>query len=168
MAIYLIVSAILGLFKSNLFAIFLHFAVQLLNLAVLLSYPINFFIYCRMSRSFRDAFTRLLCPSLMGPRQDRLQSIATPLLGKQPMTTNHNHYQEVTNAHTEMRLSNTEPRPPSSSVILNPTLNELPMSSLSLTAPLNGNPTKKNSVGSLGKPRVSFSDDLNPTKYTDL
>lgn len=169
MAIYLIVTAILRLFKSNLFAVFLHFAVQLLNLAVLLSYPINFFIYCRMSRSFRDAFTRLLCPSLTGPRQDRLQSIATPLLSKQSVPANHNHqHSDVTNTQTDMRSSHPDNRITASSVILNSTINELPMSTLALTAPLNGNPTKKGSVGSLGKPRVSFSNDLNSTRFTDL
>ncbi|CAF4509362.1 unnamed protein product, partial [Didymodactylos carnosus] len=34
----------------------LSLAAQILNFCVLLSYPINFFIYCRMSRAFRDAF----------------------------------------------------------------------------------------------------------------
>ena len=32
---------------------------QLVNLFILLSYPINFFIYCAMSRQFRDTFRRL-------------------------------------------------------------------------------------------------------------
>jgi len=33
----------------------------LLNLFILLSYPLNFFIYCAMSRQFRDAFCELCC-----------------------------------------------------------------------------------------------------------
>ena len=33
----------------------------LLNLFILLSYPLNFFIYCAMSRQFRDAFRELCC-----------------------------------------------------------------------------------------------------------
>ncbi|CAF0746938.1 unnamed protein product [Didymodactylos carnosus] len=41
----------------------LSLAAQILNFCVLLSYPINFFIYCRMSRAFRDAFKKLLYPS---------------------------------------------------------------------------------------------------------
>jgi len=32
-----------------------------LNLFILLSYPLNFFIYCAMSRQFRDAFRELCC-----------------------------------------------------------------------------------------------------------
>ena len=36
-------------------------ATLLLNLFILLSYPLNFFIYCAMSRQFRDAFRELCC-----------------------------------------------------------------------------------------------------------
>jgi len=32
-----------------------------LNLIILFSYPLNFFIYCAMSRQFRDAFRELCC-----------------------------------------------------------------------------------------------------------
>ena len=157
MAIYLIVSAILRLFTSSFLAEFLHFAVQLLNFAVLLSYPINFFIYCRMSRAFRDAFTKLLCPAVIGVRQERLQSIATPLLGKQGGAMTTNDQLELNNTHLVAQAPNNEGIPSSSSVILSPTTNELPMSSLT---PRNSYDTKKNSTGTSEKPRVSFGDDI--------
>jgi hypothetical protein len=165
MAIYLIVSAILRLFKSAFLAVFLHFAVQLLNFAVLLSYPINFFIYCRMSRAFRDAFTKLLCPSFIESRQQRLHSIATPLLAKHSGTLNNNDQFEHNNAHIEME------KLPSSSVILKATtttMTEVPMSLLSSTTCQNNNHLKKNSIESLGKSRVSFGDDVNPSTNTEL
>jgi hypothetical protein len=168
MAIYLIFTAVLKLFKSDLFSIFLHIAVQLLNLAVLLSYPINFFIYCRMSRSFRDAFTRLLCPTLAETRQDRLQSIATPLLVKpanQP--TNHMEVTTIINTNNK-KMSTKDPNSESSSEIYNAATNQLPMTCLSLTTPPNGITMNKTSSGSLAKPRVSFSENLSPTKFTDL
>jgi len=38
-----------------------YIAPLLLNLFILLSYPLNFFIYCAMSRQFRDAFRELCC-----------------------------------------------------------------------------------------------------------
>jgi len=38
-----------------------YMAPLLLNLFILLSYPLNFFIYCAMSRQFRDAFRELCC-----------------------------------------------------------------------------------------------------------
>jgi len=33
------------------------------NMCILFSYPINFFVYCGMSRTFRQTFTQLFCPS---------------------------------------------------------------------------------------------------------
>ena len=160
MAIYLIVSGILRLFDSSFLGNILHFSVQLLNFAVLLSYPINFFIYCRMSRAFRDAFTKLLCPSFIGSRQQRLQSIATPLLGKQAQTTANNDQLELN--HTVIP-SNIETITPSS-VILTAKSNELPMSSLT---PRTSNDAGRNSLGL----RVSFDGDSthsSNTKYTHL
>ena len=35
---------------------------QLINLFILLSYPINFFIYCGMSQQFRETFCGLFAP----------------------------------------------------------------------------------------------------------
>jgi hypothetical protein len=158
MAIYIIVSAIRRLFQLNFLANFSQFAVQLLNFAVLLSYPINFFIYCRMSRAFRDAFTKLLCASLINTREKRLQSIGTPLLAK--------HCGAITN-NIELETVRIEIMP-ASSVILNSTTNEKPIISLT---PRNSNDIKKNSIGSLDKPRVLFSDDVHQStnmKLTDL
>jgi hypothetical protein len=39
----------------------------ILNFFILLSYPVNFFIYCGMSRQFRDTFKRLFLPSSSQP-----------------------------------------------------------------------------------------------------
>ncbi|CAF1503405.1 unnamed protein product [Adineta steineri] len=147
MAIYIILMAIFRLFNKNA-PNFFNFAVQLLNFAVLLSYPINFFIYCRMSRAFRDAFTKLLCASFLNTRQERLQSMAAPLLGKQCGVTTNN---------IELKISNVETLP-ASSVILNSTANEIPMSSLISE---NNNDLKISSNGSVEKLRVSFIDDVN-------
>lgn len=165
MAIYIIVSAILRLFQSNIFSDVLHFSVQLLNFAVLLSYPINFFIYCRMSRAFRDAFTKLLCPSLIGTRQQRLQSIATPLLAKQcPTVINHDQY-ELNNTNLETKSPNNGLNT-ASTVILNTTpTNELRMSSL---VPRDSADINRSSSGSIEKPRVSFDDDANQSANTKL
>jgi len=33
------------------------------NTCIVLSYPINFFVYCGMSRTFRQTFAQLFCPS---------------------------------------------------------------------------------------------------------
>ncbi|UJR10109.1 hypothetical protein I4U23_014331 [Adineta vaga] len=159
MAIYIIVTAILRLFQSSFQSNFLQFAVQLLNFAVLLSYPINFFIYCRMSRAFRDAFTRLLCASFLNTQQERLQSMAAPLLGKQCLVVTNN---------TELKTSNMEPTMHASTVILNSPTNDIPMTSLT---PHSSNDLKANSTGSVEKARVSFSDEVNQStnmKRTDL
>jgi len=159
----LIVSGILRLFGWTIPGEFLPVAAQLLNFTVLLSYPINFFIYCRMSRAFRDAFTKLLCPSYIGSRQQRLQSIATPLLGKPSSTMANNNQYELKNTNLEAKTSYLEVQPVSS-VILIPKTNELPMSSLT---PRNSNDTNRNSMGL----RVSFDDNETKstnTKYTKL
>jgi len=36
------------------------------NTCIVLSYPINFFVYCGMSRKFRQTFAELFCPSATG------------------------------------------------------------------------------------------------------
>lgn len=162
MAIYLIVSAILSLFESSLFRTFLNFAVQLLNFAVLLSYPINFFIYCRMSRSFRDAFTRLLCPNYGESRDDHLQSVATPLINKTTATVTLTDHPTV-QSNLETKSENNEKRATSLSVIPSPAnVLEPTDSSSNLKIP------SRHSMPTATKPRVSFSDDLNPTNFTDL
>lgn len=153
MAIYLIVSGILRLFDSDFLAVFLNFAVQLLNFAVLLSYPINFFIYCRMSRAFRDAFTTLLCSSFIEARQRRLQSIATPLLGKQATTIANQEQIELN--HTVVLNINQDIKP-NSTVILNKKSDELPISSLATRTSIENN---RNTVGL----RVSFDENANNT-----
>ncbi|CAF1685093.1 unnamed protein product, partial [Adineta ricciae] len=82
MALHLIISGVIKTLQIISLAEFLNVSAQILNFTVLLSYPINFFIYCRMSRAFRDAFTKLLCPSINQPRRDRLPSATTQLLSK--------------------------------------------------------------------------------------
>lgn len=152
MAVYIIVTGILHLFRSDFLKTFLQFAVQLLNFAVLLSYPINFFIYCRMSRAFRDAFTRLLCTSFNSTRQERLQSIATPLLGKANSIANNNNI--------ELKTSSMETTIHASTVIPHSTTQEIPMMSLT---PRCSKDLKANSV--------SFSDELDhpaESKRTDM
>jgi hypothetical protein len=157
MAIYLIVSGLLRLFQWTVIDDFLRIAVQLLNFAVLLSYPINFFIYCRMSRAFRDAFTKLLCPSYIGSRQQRLQSIATPLLGKPSPSMTKNEQFELNNTNFEPKTSHLEVRP----VILIPKTNELPMSSLTPRSSSH-NDVNRNSIGL----RVSFDDNETQSTHT--
>jgi len=46
-----------------------------INTCILLSYPINFFVYCGMSRKFRQTFAELFCPSTSG-QQVVQQSVA--------------------------------------------------------------------------------------------
>ncbi|CAF0862048.1 unnamed protein product [Adineta ricciae] len=156
MAIYIIVTAILRLFQSSFLQNFLQFAVQLLNFAVLLSYPINFFIYCRMSRAFRDAFTRLLCASLFNSRQERLQSIAAPLLGKKCVVVTNN---------IEFKMANAETTIHASSVIIKSASNDIPMTTLT---PQNNHDLKTNTTGSGEKARVSFSDEVNQLPDMEL
>lgn len=131
MALYLIVSAILTAFDSKFMAVFLLYAVQLLNFAVLLSYPINFFIYCRMSRSFRDAFTRLLCPKYNQSRQGRLPASGAPLTTKPANLPTSNKNQ------IEMKKAN------------------------NVTANLTPTPVIENTKSTELSPNVMFSDNLN-------
>ena len=161
MALHVIISGLLRLINPNLFAEFLNIAVQLLNFAVLLSYPINFFIYCRMSRAFRDAFTELLCPVLFRSRQERSPSNAVQLTTKLSTTNNnnnnHHHHQqlvELNNNHQTDMINQSR-----SSVIYNNTTAETPLSSPTTTA-------KKSSIHSLGKQRVIFSDDHHNSSKT--
>ncbi len=167
MALYLIISGLLKLLEIDRFTKFLDVTVQLLNFAVLLSYPINFFIYCRMSRAFRDAFTKLLCPSINRSRQDSLPTSA-PQLIKKPHNNNNNH--ELNNTNIVMKNTNIEIQP-SSTVILSATTAETP---LSVTPPVThhtNNDEEKNSIVTLGKQRVLFRDDVNiptTTRFTDL
>lgn len=50
----------------------------IINLCILLSYPFNFFIYCGMSRQFRETFKRLFAPGRMMPTStDDYQTVAT-------------------------------------------------------------------------------------------
>ncbi|CAF2951039.1 unnamed protein product [Rotaria sp. Silwood2] len=167
MALYLIISGILRAMKSDFLANFLRFAVQLLNFAVLLSYPINFFIYCRMSRAFRDAFTKLVCPSCIRIRQQRLQSIATPLIGKQCAPMTNMDQLELNHTAIETKSSNIE-KLPLPSVILNSTTKKTCMPACnSLDYPIN-NDIKQTSVRSFGKPSVSFGDDVTQVTNTQL
>jgi len=41
----------------------LHNVSLIINLFIILSYPLNFFIYCGMSRQFRETFRRLFVSS---------------------------------------------------------------------------------------------------------
>ena len=43
---------------------------MVINLFILLSYPINFFIYCGMSRQFRETFQRLFIPGAAPPDRE--------------------------------------------------------------------------------------------------
>jgi hypothetical protein len=169
MALYLIIQGLLILLKKiDRFIDLLNTSVQLLNFAVLLSYPINFFIYCRMSRAFRDAFTQLLCPSINRSRQEQLPSPATQLI-KKPHNNNNNH--ELNDADLVMKNTNIEIRPPST-VILSTKTAETPLSLTPSTTPRHSNnDEKKNSIVTLGKQRVLFRDDVNVstnTRFTDL
>jgi hypothetical protein len=171
MALHLIISGLLKLLDPNFLSDFLNFSAQLLNFAVLLSYPINFFIYCRMSRAFRDAFTQLLCPSIHHSRQERIASATTQLIPKLNNNNDNHSHIELNHTNIEMRNTSIELLPPST-VILNATTAETPMSLTPTMTPCHViNDRKKNSVSSLGKQRVLFRDDINTstnTKFTDL
>ena len=165
------ISELLSLLDSNFLTKFLGITAQLLNFAVLLSYPINFFIYCRMSRAFRDAFTQLLCPPIIRTRQERIPSGTTQLIHKQHYNNNNNHHLDVNHTNIEMKNTSIELLPPPT-VILNNTTTETPTSlSPIITSHHIVNDGKKNSMTSLGKQRVLFRDDINTstnTKFTDL
>ena len=112
-----------------------------------------------MSRAFRDAFTRLLCASLFNNRQERLQSIAAPLLGKQCVVVTNN---------IEFKTANAETTIHASSVIIKSASNDIPMTMLT---PQNNHDLKTNITGSGEKARVSFSDEVNQLsdmKQTDI
>jgi hypothetical protein len=176
MALHLIITALLKLFNPEFLvknSEFFEFSVQLLNFAVLLSYPINFFIYCRMSRAFRNAFTQLLCPSLNRSRQEGIPTTSPQLITKPPNTNNNNNnnnHLELNNTNIVMKNSEIEILP-SSTVILNTTTAEPPLSLTPLKNCYMNNDGKKSSIVSLGKQRVLFRDDINRsanTRFTDL
>ncbi len=170
MALHLIISGLIKIFDPVFSSEFLDISVQLLNFAVLLSYPINFFIYCRMSRAFRDAFTQLLCPSMHRSRHERTPSTATHLIARTSKNNNNNHL-ELNNRNSAIKNTNIELLP-ASTVILNNTTAETSMSLTPSASPYhNNNDKKKRSILSFGKQRVLFRDDVNTstnTKFTDL
>jgi len=55
---------------------------QLINMFILLSYPINFFIYCGMSQQFRDTFCGLFgrgcCGAGVSPPADTIVELTSP------------------------------------------------------------------------------------------
>jgi len=59
---------------------------QLINLFILLSYPINFFIYCGMSQQFRQTFCGLFAPGscFPGALQQQQQPVETVIEGTSP------------------------------------------------------------------------------------
>jgi len=59
---------------------------QLINLFILLSYPINFFIYCAMSQQFRETFCGLFtsqscCPGVQAPAMETVIEDHSPPAG---------------------------------------------------------------------------------------
>jgi len=178
MALHLIITGLLQLLNSEILSDFLNFTVQLLNFGVLLSYPINFFIYCRMSRAFRDAFTQLLCPSINRSRVERLSSATIQLNIKSLNNIKNINSNDKNNDHFELNNTNTAMKNvdieivPTSTVILNATTAETPMSTTpSLTPRHSSIDEKKSSIASLGKQRVVFRDEISTstnTKFTDL
>ena len=50
-----------------------------INFFILLSYPVNFFIYCGMSRQFRDTFKRLFIPNAGLPDKEHSQYQSLPV-----------------------------------------------------------------------------------------
>ncbi|CAF1442919.1 unnamed protein product [Rotaria magnacalcarata] len=169
MALHLIIWGLLQLLESNFLSEFLIVAVQFLNFAVLLSYPINFFIYCRMSRAFRDAFTELLCPSKTQNRQERLPSTALRLINKQYNNDdNYNHLESNNNTHIEMKNSIIKIQP-SSTVILNHRTDE---ALISLTPTMNSVDIKhngtENSPDSIMQQHILFRDDAVTSKNKRL
>jgi hypothetical protein len=173
MAIHLIISGLLNILDSSFLSAFLRFSVQLLNFAVLLSYPINFFIYCRMSRAFRDAFTKLLCPSLNESRQDGVQqSMPTQFVAKSYVNNNNQPtHLPVNDANIELKDSDIKVLP-SSTVILNEAPGETSLPSLlNDTSHHETSYGNKNLINSLNKARIPFHDDVHKTrhnKHTDL
>ncbi|CAF0752811.1 unnamed protein product [Rotaria sp. Silwood1] len=170
MALHLIISGLLSLLKSDFLSTFLRLSAQLLNFAVLLSYPINFFIYCRMSRAFREAFTELVCPSKNQSRQSRLPSTTRLITKPYNNNDNYNHL-EINNTNIEMKHSAIKIQPPST-VIFNQTTNEalIPLTPSMTSLHLNHN-GKKPSTDSISKQHVIFRNDFPisaTTKFSDL
>jgi hypothetical protein len=64
-------------------------ASMFINLIILLSYPLNFFIYCGMSRQFRDTFRRLFSSAATPAEREQSQyiSLATENGGTKNNTT---------------------------------------------------------------------------------
>lgn len=50
-----------------------------INLFILLSYPVNFFIYCTMSRQFRDTFKKLFIPGTSAKDTEHSQYVSLPV-----------------------------------------------------------------------------------------
>ena len=173
MAIHVIISGLLIFIKSETLSNILDVSVHLLNFAVLLSYPINFFIYCRMSRAFRDAFTQLLCPSINQSSQAPVQTNPSPIIGKSHQNNSNSHHQmEMSNSNLALKNVDHE-NPPSSTVILNATTADTLVSLTPSNSPRHSNnDEKKSSIVSVGKQRVLFRDDVTPSttnrRYTDL
>ena len=121
-----------------------------------------------MSRAFRDAFTQLICQSINRSRQERLP-LQVPQLISKPYNNNNNRF-ELNNTSAAMNNTCIEILPPST-VILNPTTTETPMSLTPSTTPCHIiSDGKKHSICSLGK-QVLFRNDVNTstnTKFTDL
>ena len=64
-----------------------------INFCISLSYPLNFFIYCRMSKQFRDTFKRLFHggDEPLQPTPSHYQTVASELLvGNQRVENNGN------------------------------------------------------------------------------
>ena len=61
-----------------------------INLFILLSYPINFFVYCGMSKQFRETFKRLFTPGAapLDREHSQYMSLATENGGKLTLPTN--------------------------------------------------------------------------------
>nr|AKQ63080.1 MIP receptor 1 [Platynereis dumerilii] len=74
-----------------------------INIAILFSYPINFFIYCAMSRQFRETFKRLFIPGAAPLDREHSQYISlatqngTRTLQPTTPTVNNDHTTKTTN-----------------------------------------------------------------------
>lgn len=172
MALHLIISGLLSLLESDFLSPILDFSVQLLNFAVLLSYPINFFIYCRMSRAFRDAFTQLLCPSKNQSRQIRLHSTAATRLINKQYNNDDNYNDFENNTNIEMKNSDIKSQPPSSVIINHTTADALAPSKQSINYLHINNNEQRNVSNLIVKQHVLFRDDAMTSKknkrFSDL
>lgn len=90
LAIIFILYVIGNTFQKQLLADGFEVPSMYINFLILLSYPLNFFIYCVMSRTFRETFKRLFVPGSrpVNTLQSHYQTIATEngLIGKGPVT----------------------------------------------------------------------------------